>query len=160
MDRLSAPLSATTTPAEIAEYIKLSNSVRDSTILGRLGITITAASHDFMEGEMPVAGNLQPAGLFHGGAHVVLAETLGSSHAFALANADVVGVDLNATHVRGVREGTVHGRAEVIHAGRTMINHEVRMTDDEGRLLSIVRITNLVLKRRRAEARHGGRPDA
>ena len=74
-----------------------------------------------------------------------MAESLASMHAFARNDGQpVVGVDLNATHVRAAREGTVHGRAEVIHAGRTIINHEVRMTNDEGKLLSIVRITNFL----------------
>lgn len=131
---------------EIDSLLEWANSMSDTTIMGKMGLEFTDAGYDFFEGTMPVEGNTQPAGLFHGGAHVVLAETLGSTHAFARAGTDVVGLDLNATHVRAAKSGLVHGRAEVIHAGRTIINHEVRMTDDDGRLLSIVRITNLVLQ--------------
>ena len=62
-----------------------------------------------------------------------------------LALHNVYGVDLNATHLRATRGGIVTGRAEVLHRGRTLLSHEVRMTDEEDRLLSIVRITNMVL---------------
>ena len=105
--------------------------------------------YEFLTGSVPVEGNKQPAGLFHGGAHVALAESLASLHSFMRAGTNVVGVDLNATHLKAARSGRVWGRAEVIHAGRTIINHEVRMTDDNGKLLSIVRITNLVLQPQR-----------
>ncbi len=119
------------------------------TLVERCGIEFLRMGYDWFEARMPVEGNKQPAGLFHGGAHVVMAETLGSMHAFLLANGhNVVGVDLNATHLRPIREGWVHGRAEVLHHGRTLISHEVKMTDGEGRLLSIVRITNFILAQR------------
>lgn len=132
---------------ERAALVAAANAQARGTIADALHLEITDAGYDFAEGRMPVAGNTQPAGLFHGGAHVVLAESLGSTHAFALAGGPVVGVDLNATHIRGARCGYVHGRAEVLHRGRTLMSHEVKMRDDEGRLLSIVRITNMVLER-------------
>lgn len=136
------------TEEESQQVLEQVGYIGENTIMKRTGLQVTRIGYDFVEGTMPVAGNLQPMGLFHGGAHVVLAESLASTHAFARSNGKgVVGVDLNATHVRGVREGTVHGRAEVVHAGRTIINHEVRMTDDDGNLLSIVLITNYVLQK-------------
>lgn len=116
------------------------------TLGARLGIEFVSVDAESIVATMPVDGNRQPAGLLHGGAHVVLAETLGSMHAHIISGQKtVVGVDLNATHVRGVKEGLVTGEARVNHAGRRVINHEVRMTDEAGRLLSIVRITNMVL---------------
>lgn len=134
------------TDDQAREYLKKYAQFGTATLMHRTGMTITDVGWDFVAGQMPVAGNLQPAGLFHGGAHVVLAESLASMHAFARNNGrGVVGVDLNATHVRAIREGTVYGRAEVVHAGRTIMSHEVRMTNADGKLLSIVRITNMVL---------------
>ena len=86
-----------------------------------------------------------PAGLFHGGGYVVIAETLASMHAAVRSGAPVVGVDLDATHLRSITSGTVYARAQVLHGGRRLFNHEVRMTDADDRLLSIVRISNMVL---------------
>ena len=113
----------------------------------KMGIEFVELGHDRLLGTVPVEGNTQPMGLFHGGGHVVLAESLASMHSYLLAGGKpVVGVDLNATHLRAARDGVVTGRAEVLHQGRTIISHEVRMTDATGHLLSIVRITNMILK--------------
>lgn len=136
-------------PEEYRRILAHSGARNGGTLVERCGIELLDVDYDSLTGRMPVEGNIQPHGLFHGGAHVVIAETLASSHAFMRAGGrNVVGVDLNATHVRATREGWVHARAEVIHMGRTMANHEVRMTDDDGRLLSIVRITNMILAQR------------
>jgi|SRR5690625_339816 len=115
------------------------------TLVERMGIDVAALGWDWIEGTCPVEGNLQPAGLFHGGGFVVIAETLASMHAAMRSGGPVVGVDLNATHLRSITAGTVHARAQVLHGGRRLFNHEVRMTDADDRLLSIVRISNMVL---------------
>lgn len=137
-------ITAETTPEECTALLA---GYRDmpGTLMERMGIEITGLGHGFAEGVCPVEGNLQPAGLFHGGAHVVLAETLASMHAALRTGGPVVGVDLNATHLRSATSGTVRGRAEVLHGGRRLFSHEVRMTDADDRLLSIVRISNMVL---------------
>ncbi|MFT4307001.1 MAG: hotdog fold thioesterase [Microbacterium sp.] len=100
---------------------------------------------------MPVAGNTQPVGLFHGGAYVVLGESLGSMHAnyhaFLTANGAkrlAVGIDINATHTRSAREGWVTGTCTPLHLGRSLTVHEIVCRDDGGRRLSTVRITNLI----------------
>ncbi|WGW14049.1 hotdog fold thioesterase [Saxibacter everestensis] len=118
----------------------------EGTLVERMGIRFTEASRTRVVATMPVEGNTQPYGLLHGGAHLVLAETLGSMSAAYLAGPDhiVVGIEIGATHVRGVRSGLVTGTAEAIHVGRTLISHEIKMTDEEGKLLSTVRMTNLV----------------
>src|SRR3954454_12943929 len=89
----------------------------------RMGITITEASPDRVVGTMPVEGNTQPYGLLHGGASCVLAETLGSVgsalHGMTVGKPAAVGVDINATHHRALREGTVTGVATPVHRGRT-----------------------------------------
>ncbi|TQK19602.1 uncharacterized protein (TIGR00369 family) [Microbacterium sp. SLBN-154] len=93
---------------------------------------------------MPVAGNTQPVGLFHGGAYVVLGESLGSMHANFHAGPGrlAVGVDINATHTRSATSGFVTGVCTPLHLGRSVTVHEIVVSDDEGRRCSTVRITN------------------
>jgi uncharacterized protein (TIGR00369 family) len=92
---------------------------------------------------MPVKGNTQPYGLLHGGASVVLAESLGSVGSAMHASPDrlAVGVDINATHHRSARDGVVTGTATAIHLGRTSACYEVVITDEQGRRLCTSRIT-------------------
>ena len=93
----------------------------------KMGIEILEISAERIVGTMPVAGNTQPYGLLHGGASVVLAETLGSVGSAMHAYPDrlSVGVDINATHHRAATRGTVTGVATAIHLGRTMASYEV-----------------------------------
>ncbi len=108
----------------------------------RMGITITEASADRVVGTMPVAGNTQPYGLLHGGASCVLAETLGSVGAALGGRGRLpVGVDINATHHRAVREGVVTGTGTPLYAGRTTTTWAVSITDEQGRLVCTARIT-------------------
>lgn len=95
---------------------------------------------------MPVAGNTQPVGLMHGGAYVVLGESLGSMSANLHAGPGrlAVGIDINATHTRSATEGLVTGVCTPIHLGRSMTVHEIVISDDQGRRCSTVRITNLI----------------
>ncbi|MBU4465998.1 MAG: hotdog fold thioesterase [Actinobacteria bacterium] len=95
---------------------------------------------------MPVEGNTQPVGLMHGGAYVVLAESLGSMAANLHAGPGrlAVGVDINATHTRSAVAGLVTGVCTPIHLGRSMTVHEIVVSDDQGRRCSTVRITNLI----------------
>ena len=97
-------------------------------------------------GTMPVEGNTQPVGLFHGGAYVVLGESLGSMHANFHAGPGrlAVGIDINATHTRSATSGLVTGVCTPIHLGRSLTVHEIVLTDDEGRRCSTVRITNMI----------------
>ena len=110
----------------------------------KMGIEILEMSAERAVGRMPVAGNTQPVGILHGGAHVVLAETLGSVAANVHAGAGrlAMGIELNASHSRSASAGWVTGTCTSVHLGRTLTTHLVVMTDDDGRLLSTVRITN------------------
>ena len=114
----------------------------------RMGIEITEASADRVVATMPVDGNTQPLGLLHGGASCVLAETLGSvgatMHGHSVDRPLVVGVDINATHHKGVRSGRVTGTATPVHRGRTMTTYEVVITDDGGDRVCTARITCLL----------------
>jgi 1,4-dihydroxy-2-naphthoyl-CoA hydrolase len=118
----------------------------DAAIHDRLGIVITTASPTQVVGTMPVAGNTQPYGLLHGGASLVLAESLGSFGAAIAAGgtAAAVGIEINASHHRSVSEGTVTGVATPIRHGRTLSTWEVRLSDDDGRLICTARITCLL----------------
>lgn len=95
---------------------------------------------------MPVEGNTQPVGLMHGGAYVVLGESLGSMSANLYAGAGrlAVGVDINATHTRSATSGYVTGVCTPVHLGRSMTVHEIVVSDDQGRRCSTIRITNLL----------------
>ena len=95
---------------------------------------------------MPVEGNRQVIGLLHGGAHVVLGESLGSlsSAIHAGPGRVAVGIEINATHSRSVSEGLVTGTCRALVLGRTLCTHEIVMTDEQGRRLSTVRMTNYV----------------
>ena len=117
------------------------------TLIERLGIRLTHVGADRTAGTMPVDGNTQPAGLLHGGASVALAETLGSVAAqqHAGAHRAAVGLEVNATHHRGVRSGTVHGEATALHLGRTTAAYEIVVTDDEGRRVCTARLTCMIL---------------
>lgn len=114
----------------------------------RMGIVVTTATAERTEGTLPVEGNTQPYGLLHGGASAVLAEGLASiaAHLHAAPMGKLaVGVDLNVTHHRGVRTGTVHGIATAVHLGRTAATYEVVLTDDDGRRVCTGRLTCMLI---------------
>jgi uncharacterized protein (TIGR00369 family) len=97
---------------------------------------------------MPVAGNTQPRGLLHGGAYLVLGETLGSMAANVWAGADsyAVGIEISASHSKSAVAGVVTGVATAISLGKTLTVHEIIVTNEKGERCSTVRITNLVRK--------------
>jgi uncharacterized protein (TIGR00369 family) len=121
--------------------------------LGRLaekmGMEILEFSIERAVGRIPVEGNTQPVGLVHGGAYVVLAESLGSMAAnlFAGEGKLAVGIEVNASHSRSATSGYVTAVCTPIHLGRTLTTHEIAITDDDGRRCSTVRITNLITVR-------------
>ena len=113
----------------------------------KMGIELTEISAERIVATMPVEGNTQPYGLLHGGASVVLAETLGSvgSALHAWPDRLSVGVDINATHHRSVRSGIVTGVATALHLGRQMASYEVVISDDRGKRVCTARITCALL---------------
>ena len=117
----------------------------------RLGIRFQQMSPEKLVATMPVGGNEQNVGLFHGGAHMVLAETLGSIAAILHVRLDlqqqnaVVGTELNATHHRAATAGMVTATCTPISRGRTLTSHEIVMRDERGRRLSTARMTNMIL---------------
>jgi len=112
----------------------------------KMGIIFTEFTIERAVATMPVEGNTQPVGLMHGGAYVVLGESLGSMAANLHAGPDrlAVGVDINATHTRSATSGVVTGVCTPIHLGRTVTVHEIVVSDDQGRRCSTIRITNMI----------------
>jgi 1,4-dihydroxy-2-naphthoyl-CoA hydrolase len=123
------------------------NSGAVGTLSEALGIEISEIGHDYVRGRMPVdARTRQPDGLLHGGASVALAETLGSvAGDLCLAQGRVVGLEINANHLRAVTEGFVHGTARPLHIGRSTQVWEIRIEDDGGRLTCVSRLTLAVV---------------
>ena len=113
----------------------------------KMGIEILEASPEKMVGRMPVEGNTQPIGLLHGGANVVLAESLGSIGTQLHAGPDrkIVGVDINATHHKSATSGYVTGVATPISLGRTLCVYEIVITNEAGQRTCTARITCLIL---------------
>ena len=109
----------------------------------KMGIEIVEATPGRVVATMPVEGNTQPYGLLHGGASVVLAETLGSVGSALHAHPDrlAVGIEINASHHRSATSGTVTGTATAIHLGRTSASYEVVITDERGKRVCTSRIT-------------------
>lgn len=120
--------------------------VSRDTLVGRMGVAVTAASAQQVTGSMPVDGNTQPYGLLHGGASCVLAETLGSLGAALTAGPGrfAVGVEISATHHRAAASGTVTGVATRLHAGRSITSYEIAISDDQGRRVCTARLTCLL----------------
>ena len=116
----------------------------------KMGIEITEASPQRLVGTMPVVGNRQPMGLLHGGANVVLAESLGSvgSLIHAGPGRKVVGIDINATHHKSATEGIVTGVASAITLGKTLCVWDIVITNEAGERTCTARITCLILAKR------------
>ena len=132
-------------PVSIEELNRLSQG----TLIEHLGIVFTAAGEDWLQATMPVDERTrQPYGLLHGGASVVLAETLGSSAGnlcVDTASQVCVGLEINANHLRAVRSGMVTGTARALHVGRTTQVWEIRIENEAGKPVCISRLTLAVV---------------
>ena len=118
----------------------------------KMGFELLKMTPEEVIGRMPVAGNTQPYGLWHGGASCVLAETLASLGSFMYAQPErvSVGVDINATHHRSVTAGSVTGTATAVHLGRTVASYEIVIVDDAGKRVCTARLTCQLVSPRRA----------
>lgn len=120
------------------------------TLIERMGIELIELGPRRAVGTMPVEGNTQPAGLLHGGASVVLAETLGSIAATLHAGPGraAVGIEVNATHHRAARAGAVTAVATAVHLGRTVASYEIVVTDEADRRICTARLTCMLVDAR------------
>ena len=132
------------------------NAMSENTIHDALGIRFSAIGDDYVQATMPVdQRNHQPYGLLHGGASVVLAESLGSVGAGLCVDHKrffVVGQEVNANHLRSVRDGQVTGSASPVHMGRRSHVWEIDVKDDRQRLICIARLTLAVLPRKKCQS--------
>ena len=124
------------------------NAMSDGNMVGLLDIQFTRIGEDELEATMPVDSRThQPFGLLHGGASVVLAETLGSVAGYLCTEGDqsVVGLEVNANHIRSVRSGLVRGVCRAVHVGRRHQVWQIEIVDEQGRLCCTSRLTTAVV---------------
>ncbi len=145
-DTTDAPDPARSDRSDLEAGAAAIQAMNPDSLMQRMGIEMVEATPERLVATMPVAGNTQPYGLLHGGASVVLAETLGSFGAALHAGPGkaVVGLDINATHHRAARSGLVTGVATPISLGRTLACYEVVVTDEDGKRICTSRITCLI----------------
>ena len=134
----------------MVDYLAILKERGSGALDQKMGIEILEASPERLVARMPVEGNTQPIGLLHGGANVVLAESLGSIGTQLHAGPDkrIVGVDINATHHRSATSGFVTGVATPVSLGRTLCCYQIEITNDQGQRTCTARITCLILQDR------------
>jgi uncharacterized protein (TIGR00369 family) len=139
-----------TQPENTPDFLELIRERGAGALDKKMGIEILEASPERLVGRMPVEGNTQPIGLLHGGANVVLAESLGSvgTQLHAGPNRKIVGVDINATHHKSAISGYVTGVATAVSLGRTLCVYEVVITNEQGQRTCSARITCMILAER------------
>ena len=123
-----------------------------NTMTDELGIKITDYGNNYICGKMPVDHRTkQPYGLLHGGASVAFAETLGSIGAgmqIDYNNQSVVGIEINASHLKSIKKGWVYGRAQPLRVGKTIQVWDINITDKEDNLICASRLTLAIIKKR------------
>lgn len=118
-----------------------------------LGIEFTDVGKDFIIARMPVNPRVhQPDGVLHGGASVALAESVGSAGAYIFLNSEKIvirGIEIAANHVKSVRSGYVYAKAYMLHTGRTTQLWQIKITDEAGDLVSLVKLTTITLPKKK-----------
>ena len=134
------------------KVLKLCNEWSKNTLMQTLEIEYIDAGEDFLTAKMPVNPRVhQPMGLLHGGASAALAESVGSAASIIFINSEkqeVRGIELSANHLRAKREGEIFATAKIIHQGRSIHLWEIRITDENGKLISLCKLTNMILPRK------------
>ena len=134
------------------KMLQLCNEWCKNTLMETLEIEYIDAGEDFLTAKMPVNKRVhQPMGLLHGGATVALAESVGSAASLMFINTEkqeVRGIEISANHLRAKREGIVFCTAKIIHQGRSIHLWEIKITDEVGKLISLCKLTNMILPRR------------
>lgn len=133
--------------------LQLCKNFSQNTLMETLEMEFIDAGEDFLVATMPVNPRVhQPMGLLHGGASVALAESVGSAASIMFINPEkqeVRGIEISANHLKSKREGIVTGTARIIHKGASIHLWEIRITDEQGKLISLCKLTNMVLPRKR-----------
>jgi|TARA_R110000868_G_scaffold221142_4_gene472615 uncharacterized protein (TIGR00369 family) len=134
------------------KILKICNESNKATLMETLNIEYIDVGENYLVAKMPVTSQVhQPDGVLHGGATVALAESVGSmaSHIFLDTKEFFVrGLEIAANHVKSIREGDVYARAEVVHKGRTTQIWDIKVTDKDGNLISICKLTTIALSKK------------
>ena len=137
------------------KILQYCNHVSKNTLMQTLNIEYTDAGEDFLVATMPVNPAVhQPMGLLHGGATVALAESVGSAASMLFVNSDVSevrGIEIAANHLKAKRDGIVTATAKIVHKGRSIHLWEIRITDERNNLISLCKLTNMILPKRKSE---------
>ncbi|MDG2431458.1 PaaI family thioesterase [Flavobacterium sp.] len=131
------------------------NEVSKNTLMETLNIKYVDAGKGFLVATMPVNSSVhQPMGLLHGGATVALAESVGSAASFLFVNTDineVRGIEIAANHLKAKRNGVVTATARIVHQGKSIHLWEIKITDENDNLISVCKLTNMILPKRKRE---------
>ena len=131
------------------------NQISENTLMRTLNIIYTDAGEDFLVATMPVNPSVhQPMGLLHGGASVALAESVGSAASMLYVNTEVSevrGIEISANHLKAKRDGMVTATAKIVHKGRSIHLWEIRITDEKDNLISLCKLTNMVIPKRKID---------
>jgi uncharacterized protein (TIGR00369 family) len=134
------------------EMLAKMNGFSKNTLMETLSIEFTEIGDDFVTAKMPVNSKVhQPYGILHGGATAALAETVGSSASVLFVDTKkyiIKGIELSVNHLKSKKEGTVFATARVIHKGRSTHLWEIKIVDEQDTLISICKITNMILERK------------
>jgi len=137
------------------KILQYCNEISKNTLMQTLNIEYVDAGPDFLVATMPVNASVhQPMGLLHGGASVALAESVGSAASFLFVNAEhseVRGIEISANHLKAKRNGIVTATAKIIHKGSSIHLWEIRITDEKEVLISLCKLTTMVLPKRKIE---------
>ena len=137
------------------KILALCNKISKNTLMSTLNIEYIDAGEDFLIAKMPVNSSVhQPMGLLHGGASVALAESVGSAASMLYVNhevSEVRGIEISANHLKAKRDGTVYGTARIVHKGRSIHLWEIKITDENNNLVSLCKLTNMILPKRKIQ---------
>ena len=136
------------------KILQYCNQVSKNTLMQTLNIKYTDAGEDFFFFFLPVNSSVhQPMGLLHGGASVALAESVGSAASMLFVNSElseIRGIEISANHLKAKRDGMVTATARIVHKGRSIHLWEIKITDENNALISLCKLTNMVLPRRKS----------
>lgn len=131
------------------EILELCKKMSNNTLMETLNIEYIDVGEDFLIAKMPVNSRVhQPMGLLHGGASVALAESVGSAASMLFVNPkqyEVRGIEISANHLKSKKEGNVFAKAKIIHKGKSLHLWEIKITDEDGMLISLCKLTNMIL---------------
>jgi len=137
------------------KIIQYCNEISKNTLMQTLHIKFVDAGEDYLVATMPVNPSVhQPMGLLHGGASVALAESVGSAASMLFVNSElseVRGIEISANHLKAKRDGIVTATARILHKGRSIHLWEIRITDEKESLISLCKLTNMILPKRKSQ---------